>query len=752
MAEMVRTAVTARLRLLAALVLLAGGWLAASPRTALAATPGDLLYALVAVDGGFNQIYGFRADPVTGGLTALPGFPLATGGTGTSITVGEQMAYDAANRRLYALNDGSNTVSGFSVNLTSGALTPLPWSPLALAADGWNCIDVHPSGSPLVMGGTSQVASFQVSPTSATAAAGSPFSTGAAYPFSCTFSQNGAYVYFGGNLGSLVAGFSVNAASGVLTPLAGSPFDAGAGFPAAYATDGAGRLFSANIFAGQARVFTTASGIPAPVSGNPFASGLGGAVFGLLHPNGYYMVADRAGATGKVGVFRIAGSGAATTLAAVAGSPFDAGGAETHVLALGRGGAYLYAANAASRNITTFSVSATGALSSPVVQPANTLGAAGRISGMALAEQPQETGATSGFVYALQEVGGGPNQIYGYRVDGSSGALTPLAGFPVLAGGNGQAAATAGLLFYDQARQRLYVVNDGNDTLTAFGVNAATGALSALPFSPIPLGSGLWLCVTVHPSGSPVVAADGSGNKVASFNVTATTATPAAGSPFSAGVPPYGCGFSWDGASFYTGGNAGTAFAGFGVNAGTGVLTPLPGSPYNSGAGGPAGFTADSAGRLFITNINASQVQAYTTSGGVPTGVTGNPFPSGLGGAVFAQLHPAGYYLAAGRSTGQVGVFRIAGAGAATTLTAAAGSPFTSGGSGTNGLAVDDGGGFVFAANATSRNLSTFAMDPATGALSGVGLQPIDTIGSTGRVGGVVFVRKAANYLPQVHR
>src|SRR6185295_3611395 len=115
-----------------------------------------------------------------------------------------------------------------------------------------------------------------------------------------------------------VAGFGVSASTGALTPLTGSPFDSGNGQPVAYVTDAGGRLFTSNFAAGQVRAFTTASGIPT-LAGNPLNSGLSGGVQGVLHPSGLYLVADRVG--NQVGVYRISGSGSATTLSAV-GSPF----------------------------------------------------------------------------------------------------------------------------------------------------------------------------------------------------------------------------------------------------------------------------------------------------------------------------------------------------------------------------------------------------------------------------------------------
>lgn len=343
-------------------------------------------------DPSGNQIYGYSVNETTGALTLLPGFPISTVGNGErnpDNTSSERLTIDRANQRLYALNSESRTVSAYAINPTTGALAPLPFSPINLGRVGqWNAIAVHPSGSPLVVGdGTGRLLSYQITATTATAAAGSPYSTSNAFPFSATFSQDGNYVYTGGSRGSTIAGFGVNVATGVLTALAGSPFASGDDFPLAYATDAAGRLFVANYNTGQVRVFTTASGIPSSVSGNPFTAGLRGVVHGILHPNGFYLVADEG--NNRVGVYRINGSGSATTLAAVTGSPFGAGGSYTEVLALNQAGTFLFAANAGSRNLTTFSVNpATGALTALDTQPANTIGASGRLMGMAYLPAP----------------------------------------------------------------------------------------------------------------------------------------------------------------------------------------------------------------------------------------------------------------------------------------------------------------------------------------------------------------------------
>ena len=352
-----------------------------------------------------------------------------------------------------------------------------------------------------------------------------------------------------------------------------------------------------------------------------------------------------------------------------------------------------------------------------------------------------EVSQPGGFVYALQQVDGGANQIHGFRLDALSGALSPLAGFPVASGGTGASSTVSGHVAYDGAG-RLYVINDGSDTLSAFAVNRTTGALTALPFSPVPLGAGGWGCVAVHPSGSPVVVGNGSFGVLASFAVTATTADAAPGSPFAtpAAAVPFSCAFSRDGSVVYTGGNVGASIAGFSVAPATGALTPLPGSPFNSGAAGPVGYATDAAGRLFSANVLAGQVRVFTSAAGVLTGVTGNPFASGLTLPVHGALHPAGFYMVADRIGDQVGVYRIAGSGAGTTLTAVSGSPFPAGGSFTDVLALTRDGRYLIAANGTSRNLTVFQVNATTGRLVSVGIQPPSTLGATGLISGLAFV------------
>ena len=80
-----------------------------------------------------NSVTAFSVGP-GGTLTMVPGSPFLTGGDGSG-------SFDASNtatvtirkRILYVSNNGTNDISGFSINTTTGALTPVPGSPFATA-------------------------------------------------------------------------------------------------------------------------------------------------------------------------------------------------------------------------------------------------------------------------------------------------------------------------------------------------------------------------------------------------------------------------------------------------------------------------------------------------------------------------------------------------------------------------------------------------------------------------------------------
>jgi hypothetical protein len=148
-----------------------------------------------------------------------------------------------------------------------------------------------------------------------------------------------------------------------------------------------------------------------------------------------------------------------------------------------------------------------------------------------------------------------------------------------------------------------------------------------------------------------------------------------------------------------------------------------------------------------VDSVNA--IRAFASSAGVLTPVTGNPFASGLSGHRFGIVHPNGnFYMVAGNSGNNVGVFQISGSGLGTTLTPVAGSPFVTAGTTANALATNATGSFLYVANRSSRNITIFGVNGSTGGLTLLNLQPSNTLGSLGAINGIAYVPVAGGTCP----
>ena len=264
----------------------------------------------------------------------------------------------------------------------------------------------------------------------------------------------------------------------------------------------------------------------------------------------------------------------------------------------------------------------------------------------------------TGFVYALQQVNGGANQIHGFRIDETTGALTAIAGFPVSSGGTGALAGGVEQLAYFNGR--LFVVNNGDNTLTVFSVNASTGALTAMPYSPVALDGN---CLRGHPScGSPVV--------VETLPVSLRAFARRCGKPRPGVRSRRACAVR----AAAQGGTLSTAAA---------IAARLP-SPDSASYGGTAVLRRSPDRRSIRVRQPARirerqqriTVQRTSAAAGAglhdvrrnPDGGPGNLFARAAGSRA-GVLHPGGF-IVADRSGNAVGVFQIIGAGSATTLTA----------------------------------------------------------------------------------
>ncbi len=181
---------------------------------------------------GIGMVTGFTfANGVLTPVLNTPTFSGA-GAIGLAVDSGSKYLYVA---NASALNPNVSTIgniSGFNIDPSSGALTPIPGSPFtATLGNGPTALVVDPGGQFLyaaTSGTSASIWGFTIDPTNGQliAVTGSPFSVSAGGLFAL-IDPLGNYLYFGSATGNGVASFTYNSSTGVPTAIAGSPFSTG---------------------------------------------------------------------------------------------------------------------------------------------------------------------------------------------------------------------------------------------------------------------------------------------------------------------------------------------------------------------------------------------------------------------------------------------------------------------------------------------------------------------------------------------
>jgi 6-phosphogluconolactonase (cycloisomerase 2 family) len=301
----------------------------------------------------------------------------------------------AGGKFLYASNGGTNNISALSIDLNTGALTPVAGSPFSdgvSAGSGDISLAASPNGQFLFAGvalNTTIVTYSIGTDGSLTQLSSVPVADG---PAGMKVTADGNYLAVSlpifGTFGA-VAMYSI-ASNGALT-LINAPVS-GAG-PAGPVSDvdidcAGGHVFSAARTAGSATVdvFSIGTGgVLTQAPGSPFSAAPGwNSIVGILSPNDQFLFASNQG-DGMVSVFNV-NSGA---LSAVTGSPFAAGGGGTPAgMATDQGGTILYVSGTPNL-IHTFTIAANGSLTAASGSPFSTNQSNGQL--LSLASFPSKT-------------------------------------------------------------------------------------------------------------------------------------------------------------------------------------------------------------------------------------------------------------------------------------------------------------------------------------------------------------------------
>jgi 6-phosphogluconolactonase (cycloisomerase 2 family) len=391
-------------------------------------------------------------------------------------------------------------------------------------------------------------------------------------------------------------------------------------------------------------------------------------------------------------------------------------------VAVAPSGKFAYVANGFSNNISAYTVNAsTGALT-PITGSPFTTGD-GPVS--------LTVGPSGKFVYAANS---GPGNISVYAIDGATGALTPVTGSPFTAGEDPNSVVVS------PSGKFAYVANQGpaSADISAYTVDATTGALTPVDGSPFPFPSsdgGRPTSAAVNPAGNFLYVTSNNDSDVAAYSINATTGalTLVSGSPFSVASDAASLTIAPSGKFAYIAGGDGTSVvSAFNINAATGALTPVTSSPFAAGIN-PSSVTVDPTGTLlYVTNQGSNDVWAYAinAASGALT----------LLKTVRTQRLPSSIFLSTGTTpvTYTPRFAYVANFGAATVsaytidytgaLTAVAGSPFPAGsGPGPYSVTVDPSGKFAYVANTDDADVLAYTINATTGALTAVSGSPFPT-------------------------
>lgn len=377
------------------------------------------------------------------------------GDGGTVGGVGGTLGGAGTTSILYVTNNGSDNVSGYSINATSGTLAAIAGSPFSnVSAPSAIVVSSNGFFAYVANHRTNNVTAFRVSTEGAllsvpsTSVNPNPIAVDAA-PAALAISPDTTHLYVANHGDDTVTAFNIEAA-GALTriPQTGgntNPVAVNGADPSSIAIPQSGKfLYVANSGSNDVTAFSIgASGLlsriaPSGTDANPISTGGTTPKGMVIAPSGLFLYVANSGSQ-TVTVFQI-GSNGLLTLVPPAGSrsnPISTGGTTPNALMISLDGRFLYVANGGG-NVSAFTIGSDGLLARLPSSAGNLNPVSAGTSPVALTISPDGR-----FLYVANQGG----RVSAYTIDTETGTLAPLTalvGNPFLAGTAPSAIATPG--------------------------------------------------------------------------------------------------------------------------------------------------------------------------------------------------------------------------------------------------------------------------------------------------------------------
>jgi len=328
-----------------------------------------------------NSVSGFLVGP-DGVLTPTPGSPFLTGGTGSGDGQYAAQRITSSNGPsggfLFVANDGSNDVSVFQINLSTGSLTLVgsPFSTGGTATVAGMSLAVTPNRQFLYAanGDSNDVTTFAIASNGALTIVGTRTPLGST-PDGIKISPSGKFLSIALPYSNSIAMFAIDP-SGGLTAVPGSPFSTvGFGLPSDVEINCSSNLLFSARAADEAvaiNVFAIGyNGALSSISGSPFNFPGDDASVVVLSPDKVHLFVSQY--SDSITALNVATGGGLTQ---VSGSPFPNGGGmvpSASGVAINHAGTLVYVANFFSNKVTGFHIDANGGLTPVTGSPFQTV-------------------------------------------------------------------------------------------------------------------------------------------------------------------------------------------------------------------------------------------------------------------------------------------------------------------------------------------------------------------------------------------